>query len=349
MIGGLRAVLPLFFRITVKGRQNFPKRGPLIIVGNHIAAMEPVLMGVYSPWQIEFMATADIPNETITEIALRIYGSIPLQRGRTGRDSLSKALSVLQQAGFLGLFPEGGVWQPGFRQAHTGVAWISYRSQAPVLPIYFAGTRGAINDALRLKRPRLTMIVGETIPPVAIADRSGRRSALEAYANHVMDRVHALRPAEMSAARPNIVAERYELQVTTPMNGMGTEAPTISEAAALAQLLHTPAILKVLRHNLRLPVDPLAELDQDPAPQALFEAAQHVITYLDNENPFLLTYKFGPEKAARMRRGLGELADLAQWAVSERQPLQIVPVWRYQTADSGEVVQTQQKAYGTWM
>jgi hypothetical protein len=39
-----RLLLPVAFRIRVTGRENFPKRGPLLVVENHTAAMEAVLM-----------------------------------------------------------------------------------------------------------------------------------------------------------------------------------------------------------------------------------------------------------------------------------------------------------------
>ena len=44
-----RVLLPAAFRIRITGRGSFPQRGPLIVVGNHVAAMEAVLMAVYTP------------------------------------------------------------------------------------------------------------------------------------------------------------------------------------------------------------------------------------------------------------------------------------------------------------
>ena len=44
---------------------------------------------------------------------------------------------------------------------------MSQQAQAPVLPIGFGGIKGALDEMFRLKRPRLSMNVGELIPPVA--------------------------------------------------------------------------------------------------------------------------------------------------------------------------------------
>ena len=50
-----RIILPVFFRIKIEGKENFPKTGPVILIGNHNAAMEAVLMVIYSPWQVELV------------------------------------------------------------------------------------------------------------------------------------------------------------------------------------------------------------------------------------------------------------------------------------------------------
>jgi 1-acyl-sn-glycerol-3-phosphate acyltransferase len=41
-----RLILPVFFRVELKGLENFPKNGPVIVVGNHVAVMEAVMMAV---------------------------------------------------------------------------------------------------------------------------------------------------------------------------------------------------------------------------------------------------------------------------------------------------------------
>jgi hypothetical protein len=50
-----RLLLPVACRIRITGQENFPKGGPLLVVGNHTAAMEAVLMAVYTPWQVEML------------------------------------------------------------------------------------------------------------------------------------------------------------------------------------------------------------------------------------------------------------------------------------------------------
>ncbi len=125
-----RVLVPLLTRTQITGMEHFPASGPLIIVGNHIATMEVVLMVVYTPRQPEMLGAGDIaPPGWMNYLApLRLH---PVNRGNLDRAALTKALSVLQQGGILGLFPEGGIWDPGAMEAKRGVAWLSYQSRAP--------------------------------------------------------------------------------------------------------------------------------------------------------------------------------------------------------------------------
>ena len=44
-----RLILPILFEIRISGKNNFPRKGPLLVVGNHTAAMEAVLLKYLLP------------------------------------------------------------------------------------------------------------------------------------------------------------------------------------------------------------------------------------------------------------------------------------------------------------
>jgi 1-acyl-sn-glycerol-3-phosphate acyltransferase len=349
-----RLVLPLAFRLEIAGRDRFPEDGPLIVVGNHVAAMESALMAVFTPWQVEMLGASDIPHEAVSAFFMGFYGCIPVNRGHFDRRALHGALDVLGQGGVLGIFAEGGIWEPGAARPQTGVAWLSHRTRAPVLPIGFGGTLGALKQASRLKRPRLTIRVGALIPAARIPPGKGRKPALEAYAGQVMAAVRALLPAEDAALHLAVVDERFELRVSARRPD-GSQQPWPPELAiqhdtALAKFLHRPAVLKIFDQNLRLPVAPLQHLEQVREPSDIAAAVEAVLAYLADENPYLLTYRFGPREGEAMRLGLAELLALAQWADQAGLSLVVTPVRRYYSPERGqEVVETTQGQFTGWM
>ena len=349
-----RLLLPIAFRLQVTGQECFPRSGPLLVVGNHDAVMEAVLMAVYTPWQVETLGAADVPHERVTELAIRFFGCIPVHRGSFDRWALNQALGVLKQGGVIALFPEGGIWEAGAKRAQTGVAWLSYRGNTPVLPIGFGGTVGALGVALRLKGPRLTMNVGESIPAASPPPGKARKVYLEEYATRVMDAVNALVPAEDRARQVRVTDEWFELQVASRgPDGVSRDIPpgvVIRHPAALAKLLHRPGVLKIFTSNLRLPTRVLQNLAEEHNAVAIAKAARSVLDYLEEENPYLLTYRFGPQEAAAMQAGLKELLTLARWAVESGLSLTIRPISRYILLGQGrEIVQTEQGVFERWM
>jgi 1-acyl-sn-glycerol-3-phosphate acyltransferase len=349
-----RIVLPLAFKLQITDQESFPESGPLLIVGNHVAAMEAVLVAVFTPWQVEMLGAADVPHEKVTELAIAVFGCIPVQRGRMDRSALHKALDVLRQDGVVGIFPEGGIWNARAMRPQTGVAWLSYRSGAPVLPIGFGGTLGAIGAALRMKRPVLEMNVGKLIPAAHLPDGKARKVYLEEYAAQVLDAVRALIPADDREPQVRILDERFELKVTVQgESGKPERCPAgfhITHRAALAELLHNPAVLKIFRDNLRLPIGALQDLENARDAETIAQAALSILRYLREENPYLLTYRFGPRQGEAMKSGMEELLDLAQWAAESGRSLTVTPIRRLRSADqSEEIVQTKQGTFEGWM
>ena len=350
-----RIVLPIFFRIEIIGEENFPEQGPLLVVGNHTAAMEGVLIVVYTPWQIEMLGAGDIPQEAITEFFEWLYKYIPIRRGHVDRAALRNALGVLRQKGFLGIFPEGGVWDPGQMRAQSGVAWLSYRGKAPVLPIGFSGTEGALVAGLKLKRPTLTIHVGEIIPRAKVPEGKAKKTFFQEYANYVMDNVRSLLPEDDPSLQIKIKHESFELQVEAEdEKGNPHTIPEklrIQDGKALAKLFHRPMIQKIYRFNLELPVESLELLHTQPSPSELMKASQAILESLNGEEyPYLLTYRFGPKEAEAMERSLEQLHSLANWAEENDLSLKITPIRRYYDVEKGEkVVQTRQNVVESWM
>ena len=349
-----RIILPVFFRIKIEGKENFPKTGPVILIGNHNAAMEAVLMVIYSPWQVELIGTGDIPQEKLTEFVEAIYKYIPVRRGHVDRPALQAALGILEQGGVLGIFPEGGIWHPGQMKAQTGVAWLSYRSKAPVVPMGFGGTMGSLNDAFKLKRPQLTVNIGELIPAARKPVGQARKTYFEEYSEQAMQRVRELLPPDDPALEIKLQDERFEFEISaTDSAGNPIDLPTdlqVKEGISLAKFLHRPMILKIFAVNFGLSIQALQRLDLSPTPAEIAQAAQLILNQIDAEYTYLLTYRFGPKEAEEIQTGLNRLCQIALWADKYQYHLSVVPTRKYfSVPENKEITQTVQEVAGTWM
>jgi len=349
-----RFLLRILFRVEVSGRENFPIKGPLLVVGNHTGAMEVILLNGFSPWQIEMLSAADTPVEKITETISNLYGTIPLRRGSYDRAALTKALDVLKQDGIVGLFPEGGIWEEGKQKPLSGISWLSCRSGAPILPVCFNNTAGALDAGLKFKRPHLKMKVGQVLPAAKLPQGVPKKIYFQEYATQVMDAVYGLVPTEDKASEIEIIDERFEMELNLKdKTGKTLELPGelhFQQASPLAKFLHLPAILDLFASNLELPVHSIQNLKEKPPVSELIEALQLILHYLEEENPYLLTYRFGIKGGLAMQQGLGELLRILEWCSRNDHQIVITPVRRYYSPqEDREIIERDQEIYQPWM
>lgn len=336
-----KLLLTLLADLQPSGRERLPEKGPVILAGNHVAALEPVLMAVFTPGVIEFVGNGDIPFDPNYAPFARAYGLIPVNRGNLDRKGLQTALDVLKQGGILGIFPEGGTWDPANMQAQTGVAWLSYRAQAPVLPIGFGGMKNALEKAFQLKRPTLTINVGDLIPPVSLAQKGlSLKANLEIAANHILDEINALVPQKDLQQFRHRINEVYHLKVQAFDSEREVNLPDdfqVHHGTAYARFLYNPTMMDVLVRNLRLPIKPLKTIVKQGKINPLLRAWGTILDYLEI-NPGYFTYRLGMDEGVAMKKALAELICLGKWALQSGYALTIQPIRRYQNANTGTEV-----------
>ncbi|MEA3326935.1 MAG: lysophospholipid acyltransferase family protein [Chloroflexota bacterium] len=336
-----KVLLALLANVTVNGREKLPNKGPVILAGNHVAVLEAVMMAVYCPGVVEFIGTGDIPFDPNYAFIANSYGLIPVNRGNLDRKGLQMGLEVLKQDSILGIFPEGGTWSPAQMQAQTGVAWLSYRSKAPIIPIGFGGIKGSLEKAFKFQRPKLLMNVGESIQPVTLTDRDlSMKANLEKAANQIMGEINVLIPEEDLHRLRKRINETYQLETKIFTNNTQLALPEemqVENGSAYARFLFNPTIMDVLVRNLHLPIQPIRSINRQNDLVPLINAWNAVLDYL-KVNPGYFTYRFGIIEGVKVKEALKELCRLGVWAQQSGFALTINPIRRFQNANTGAQV-----------
>jgi 1-acyl-sn-glycerol-3-phosphate acyltransferase len=338
-----KVLLTLLAHVEIHGKQRLPKRGPMILAGNHAAVLEAVMMAVYSPGIVEFIGNGDIPFDPNYAFIVKAYDLIPVNRGNLDRQSLKTALSVLEQGGILGIFPEGGIWDAGQMGAQIGAAWLSYRAQVPITPIGFGGIQGGLQKALRLKRPKLVMNVGEVIPPVTLSeDDISLKASLEKSAGLILEKIKALVPEEDLQALRRKADESFWLKVSVFPSVIEPsltlpEHLQIKHGPAYARFLYNPTMIDVLVRNLHLPLHPLAFVEGQSDLRPLITAWDAILDYLKT-NPGYFTYRFGMEEGLAAQTAIKELRQLAVWVQENGYALTLKPFHSYRNLNTGAEV-----------
>jgi len=192
----LRVLFRLFSHLEVRGLENLPPGGPLIVVFNHLGHLDGPLLIAVLPWPVEGIALADLYRVPVTGQLLRLYGTIPVHRDELDRRVIRRALQVLAEGRILALAPEARMSRTGaLERARHGAAYFALRTGAPILPVAITGTEKAYSEWRRLRRPRLTVAIGPVFRPSRFQGRV-RREQLARATDEIMRRIAELLPPE---------------------------------------------------------------------------------------------------------------------------------------------------------
>jgi 1-acyl-sn-glycerol-3-phosphate acyltransferase len=335
-----KLLLRAFTNSTVHGQERFPSSGRFIVAGNHRGIMEVFLMVAVCPRSIEVLGAGDIPLDPRYRYLADFYGYIPYKRGQMDRAALTTAQHVLERDRVVGIFPEGGIWKSGRKTAHRGVAWLSFVSQAPIIPVGFGGVYGALGRALRLNKPHLETWVGEPIPTPQRRTDVPRRVQMEQHAELILDRIEELIPDWDRAEHVEPLEEEFRLQVwvTGPDVPRRDRASEIEESELVCRFFHLPVLVDVLFSNLnRKGVRPFRDFRRAHKVSDIHRAISVILGYVYRTNPAFLTYRLGDDTAQRLMRGLHSFRNLCETIMSQSgnsTKVHVVPVHRYRMSEN---------------
>lgn len=188
----------LLTRLELRGLENVPAGGPLIVVGNHFSFVDPVTFVRFAPWPIEFVGGAVTPHAPLwTRIIPFLWGYHKLYRGTGSPNALRAAEGILARGGVLGIFPEAGNWAAVLRPARPGTAHLAARTGAPILPVGLDGCPDVFPSLFRGRRARVTVNIGKPFGPFnTTGSGRERRAQLDEIGHEIMRHIAALIPPE---------------------------------------------------------------------------------------------------------------------------------------------------------
>lgn len=192
---GIRAAFLGILDQKIEGRENLPKKGPAILVGNHFAFLDPLVFIALTDLPIEFFSGFTNPYAPRwTRIFTDAWGTIRVRRGSSSRDALLAAEGILRQGGLMGIFPEGGNWAQVLRPARPGAALLAVKTDAPIVPVGLTGLFEAFPFWPNGRRAPVTIRIGQPFRP-QLDPTAGMRQQMEQAADQIMHQIAALIPA----------------------------------------------------------------------------------------------------------------------------------------------------------
>lgn len=130
-------IFKLIYKIEVTGLENIPTDGKLIVCGNHINNLDPIIVSIIFPRTINWMGKKELFKNKLFGSFLSKLNVFPVNREGTDIKSVKTSLRILKEDEVLGIFPEGTkVKGYDLKNAKPGVALMAIKSQTNILPIH---------------------------------------------------------------------------------------------------------------------------------------------------------------------------------------------------------------------
>lgn len=149
-------LLRLLFRVKVRGVENIPPCGGVIICSNHLSNLDPVVLGTVLPRPAYYLARSELFRNRFFGRLLTILHAIPIHQKGLFRKTFKRAGELLGRGEVLVVYPEGTRSKDGtFGRAKGGVGILLSATRVPVIPARIIGSNRALPPGALFIRPYL--------------------------------------------------------------------------------------------------------------------------------------------------------------------------------------------------
>ncbi len=134
----------LFLRPKTFHKENIPKKGGIILAGNHLSVYDGLMIGYINRRPIHFLAKKELFDSKLTGPIMRFGGLISVDRKNKNPEAKEMALEVLRQEKAICVFPEGTLNRTDgdIIPFKFGAVSFAYKSGKPIVPFAIVNKAG---------------------------------------------------------------------------------------------------------------------------------------------------------------------------------------------------------------
>ena len=206
--GLMKLIAKICLNVSCDGMENFPRRGPLLVVINHIGDSDVPALISSLPFPPDALAKIELNEIPLLGKLMDWYGVIWLHRGQADTRAIRAALEGFAQGRVIVIAPEGRYSVSGaLEEGNGGVAYLAYKSGVSIIPIAITGTENEIvyGHMKKFRRARVHVKVGQMFKlteqsSAGLAAQSASKSRQQALAQGTRQIMQAL---------ANLLPEKY--------------------------------------------------------------------------------------------------------------------------------------------
>ncbi len=142
--------LRILYRIEIINKDNIPKEGPFIFVGNHKHNFDFVSLISATKLTVHFLAKKELIDKHGWLFGR--LGIIPVDRSTKNKEAINEAISMLNKKEVIGIFPEGTFNKTEYiiKPFKYGAVKIASESNVPIVPFAIVGDYRLFRRGLKI-------------------------------------------------------------------------------------------------------------------------------------------------------------------------------------------------------
>jgi len=199
-----RPIFNAIVDLEIQGLDKVPASGPAILMINHVAFLDPVMLIAGIRRRIVPMSKIENLQLPGVNLLIKLWGAINVRRGEIDRAALRQAIEALKQGHLLLMAPEGTRSKSGeLQEPHDGIAYVATRTNALVIPVGIVGTPEIGRNWKRFKRTRVYVTFGRPFYFETAGARAGRE-VLSQMTTEAMYQLAAVLPPQQRGRFANL-------------------------------------------------------------------------------------------------------------------------------------------------
>ncbi len=246
----LLPILKTRYRLHIRGLENLPQSGGVLLLGNHISWIDWLVVQVASPRAVKFVMAQSIYNTWFIKWFLNWFDVIPISE-KAGKDFIEKVKERLDNGEVVALFPEGRISYNGqLNEFKKGYELALKDTEHPIVPFYLHGLWGSTFSRADKQFKKMThnaskrdviVVFGEPLPSTTPAEVVKQK--VTALSHMTWERyISALRPLQYSWIR----RAKAQLFKRSIVDAIGTD---LNNAKMITGVLLFVKKLKTLREE----------------------------------------------------------------------------------------------------
>lgn len=139
--GVIKILLKKLYKLEIKGIENVPLEGPVIIAPNHRSSLDVLAIAVSLPKPIKALGKVERFKYPLLGRFAQYLGGIPVERGHADLSAIKGGIEALKRGEILLIFPEGTRLRLEKKdiKPKRGIGYFAAKMRVPVVPTAIIG------------------------------------------------------------------------------------------------------------------------------------------------------------------------------------------------------------------